>query len=92
MSVYNSSGGAATGVTGATTRSVGSATAAYTFTGLTNGTAYTFKVAAVNAVGTGAQSALSASVTPRTLPGAPTAVAGDPGQRAGGVDVDRTRE
>ena len=33
-------------------------------TGLTNGTAYTFKVAAINSVGTGAQSAASNSVTP----------------------------
>ena len=40
--------------------------------GLTNGTAYTFKVAAINGVGTGAQSAASTSVTPITVPGAPT--------------------
>lgn len=33
-------------------------------TGLTNGTAYTFKVVAINAVGTSAQSAASNSVTP----------------------------
>ena len=43
-----------------------------TVTGLTNGTAYTFKVAAINSVGTGAQSAASNSVTPATTPGAPT--------------------
>ena len=46
-----------------------------TLTGLTNGTAYTFKVAAINAIGTGAQSAASNSVTPvapATVPGAPT--------------------
>jgi hypothetical protein len=43
-----------------------------TATGLTNGTAYTFKVAAINAVGTGAQSGASNSVTPATTPGAPT--------------------
>jgi hypothetical protein len=43
-------------------------------TGLTNGTAYTFEVAATNAIGTGADSAASNSVTPEapTVPGAPT--------------------
>ena len=51
-------------------------------TGLTNGTPYTFTVAAINAVGTGAASAASNSVTPEvpTAPGAPTigtATAGD---------------
>ncbi len=41
-------------------------------TGLTNGTAYTFTVAATNAIGTGAASAASNSVTPASLPSAPT--------------------
>ena len=41
-------------------------------TGLTNGTSYTFRVAAINSVGTGAQSADSNAVTPATVPGAPT--------------------
>lgn len=51
-----------------------------TVTGLTTGTAYTFKVHAVNNVGAGPDSAASNSVTPASVPGAPTigtATAGD---------------
>lgn len=51
-------------------------------TGLTNGTAYTFKVAAVNVMGTGAQSAASASTTPFGVPGAPTGVSAVPGNQS----------
>ncbi len=44
-------------------------------TGLANGTAYRFKVAAINAVGTGATSTVSNLVTPTlTAPGVPTTV------------------
>ena len=41
------------------------------FAGLTNGRAHTFVVQAVNAVGTGPNSARSIAVTPRQEPGAP---------------------
>ena len=40
--------------------------------GLTNGTAYTVKLRAVNTAGSGAASDASGSFTPRTVPGAPT--------------------
>ena len=43
-----------------------------TVTGLTNGTVYTFTVIATNAVGNSPASSASNSVTPSTVPGAPT--------------------
>jgi hypothetical protein len=46
-----------------------------TFTGLTNGTSYTFSVIAINAAGN-SSAGTSSSVTPRTVPGAPTGVSG----------------
>jgi hypothetical protein len=52
-----------------TTFSDGTSTAtSATVTGLTNGTAYVFHVAAVNAVGTGPYSSATSSVTPETVP------------------------
>ena len=52
----------------------GSAAVGYTVTGLSNGTAYTFTVSAINSIGTGTASSASNSATPATVPGAPTAV------------------
>jgi len=43
-----------------------------TVSGLTNGTAYTFTVIATNANGNSLESSASNSVTPATVPGAPT--------------------
>ncbi|AGZ42862.1 fibronectin type III domain-containing protein [Actinoplanes friuliensis] len=54
-------------------------------TGLTNGTAYAIRLRAVNEVGAGAPSA-TASVTPATTPGAPTAVAVSPGDASASVN------
>jgi hypothetical protein len=61
-----------------------------TVTGLASGTAYTFRVSATNAVGSGPDSAPSASVTPTgdTAPGAPTGVSATPGD--GSVAVSWT--
>ncbi len=41
-------------------------------TGLANGTAYTFTVAAINVAGTGSPSVASSAFTPATVPGVPT--------------------
>lgn len=57
-----------------------------TVTGLTNGSAYTVRVAAVNVVGTGSASSRSSVVTPRAVPGAPTIGAVVPGN--GSVTVN----
>ncbi len=63
----------------------GSSATNFNVTGLTNGTTYTFTVAAINAVGTGPDSAASPPLTPvatPTVPGAPTGVAGVAGDRS----------
>ena len=53
------------GTTALTTTTVSGTATSTTIGSLTNGGSYTFKVAAVNAAGTGAQSAASAAVMPR---------------------------
>ena len=55
------------GATGSATAPTPGASDSATITGLTNGTAYTFTVAATNAVGTGPASSASNTVTPATV-------------------------
>jgi hypothetical protein len=54
-------------------------------TGLTNGTEYNFRVGAANAVGLGALSAASNTVTPATVPNAPGIRAPTRGARGGAL-------
>jgi hypothetical protein len=63
---------AGTGTTALQTLSVPATATSLTVTGLTNGTGYTFDVAAVNAFATGVASARTSVITPMTIPGAPT--------------------
>ncbi len=76
----NNGGAAITGYTvtsspaGGTDSNAGTTGLTHTITGLSNGTAYTFTVKATNSVGTSPASSASNSVTPVTVPSAPTAV------------------
>jgi hypothetical protein len=66
----------------------GAAATSTVVTGLTNGTAYNFRVQAVNAVGTGALSAASNTVTPATTPGAPPIGLASPGAAGGALTAN----
>ena len=61
--------------------STGVTTTSYTVRNLTNGQSYTFKVRAVNSVGESTASAASSSVTPATVPGAPTGLSATAGNQ-----------
>ncbi|MDG4808904.1 fibronectin type III domain-containing protein [Micromonospora sp. WMMD1120] len=67
------------------TLSFDASTTSRTLTGLTAGASYAFRVAAVNAFGTGAASPASAAVVPYTLPGAPTITSATAGTTAATV-------
>jgi uncharacterized delta-60 repeat protein len=68
-----------TSTPGDLTASVGGAVLSAIVTGLTNGTPYTFRVGASNAVGASAPSARSATTTPKGPPLAPTNISAVPG-------------
>lgn len=81
----SANGSAITGYTvistpaGGVDTNAGTTTLTHTITGLVNGTAYTFKVTATNAVGSSAASPASNSVTPASAPGKPAAPVATPG-------------
>ena len=69
------------GATEGTPVTLGNVTS-YDFTGLNNGDNYTFTVAAINGVGTGAASSASNSVTPVDVPDQPAAPGVTPGDQS----------
>ncbi len=79
VQVATSSGGTYTNAAGPCASATGRTAVSCAATGLANGTQYFFKVAAINSVGTGSDSAASSGVTPVAAPSAPTGVTGTPG-------------
>jgi Ca2+-binding RTX toxin-like protein len=76
-----------TGTTVVRTVAVTGSTPSTVVTGLTNGTAYNFRVQAVNANGTSALSAASNTVTPATVPDAPVIGIAQSGAAGGAVNA-----
>ncbi len=78
----NAQGCAITGYTivanGSITQTAGAGATSHTFTGLTNGTPYTFTIVATNEIGDSVVSSASASVTPAGPPTAPSINAANP--------------
>ena len=65
----------------ATWTSTGGTATSYTVRNLTNGQSYSFRVRAVNRVGESTASTASSSVTPATVPGAPTGLSATVGNQ-----------
>lgn len=76
---------------GGVVRTASAGSTSLVFTGLVYATPYTFSVAATNSVGTGTYSEESNTITPFTVPGAPTIV-GTPSYNAGDTAVTLTWE
>ncbi|TCN00555.1 putative peptidase [Paenibacillus sp. BK033] len=66
---------------------LGAAETKYTFTGLTNDQAYTFKIVAVNAKGEGAEIRATATPTKTTTPTVPNPSGGNSGNTGNGTDA-----
>src|SRR5439155_537190 len=70
-----------------------SAATGFTVTGLTNGTTYTFRVAAINSIGTGANSAASPPITPAIPPANPIVLENrNQGTTSWQLDIDHKAE
>lgn len=66
-----------------TTRTTAATASQLTVTGLTNGVAYRVRIRAVNGIGAGTQSALSGSVTPKSVPSTVASLTSQAGSHGG---------